>query len=58
MSHVAVRVRSAADELDRRIAEAIDVQRAWETARTLVRQRKFLDKFGHDIADALSNMDQ
>jgi len=57
LAALAFKVRSAADELDRRIAEAIDSQRAWGEARILVRQRKFLEKLSRDIADALGDMD-
>lgn len=40
--------------LDLRIAEAIDVHQAWGEARTLVRQRKFLDKLVADLHDAIA----
>jgi molecular chaperone HscB len=57
LDRLASDVREQAAALDRRIAELIDVRQAWDNARLLVRQRKFLEKLAADISDATAELD-
>jgi molecular chaperone HscB len=57
LDRLAAEVRAQAAVLDRGIAELIDVRQAWDNARSLVRQRKFLEKLATDISDATAELD-